>query len=122
MKLIFIGGPYFGDGKRETIEANIREAEKYAIALANRGIFFFCPHLHTGHFGEKAKQGEDFYKALDFHILEKSDALLAMPRWRESSGARAEVQRSGERGIKIFFPLSPDEEDVFAAIERFAKS
>ena len=35
MKIVFIAGPYTGDGTFEAIERNIREAEKYQIALAN---------------------------------------------------------------------------------------
>jgi predicted methyltransferase MtxX (methanogen marker protein 4) len=49
LKIVVIAGPYIGDGRLETIERNIREAELYAVALANRGIGFFCPHLHTHH-------------------------------------------------------------------------
>ena len=46
MKIIFIAGPYFEDGNSSNIEENIREAEKYQIALANQGIGFFCAHNH----------------------------------------------------------------------------
>ena len=31
MKIVFIAGPYSGDGTFEAIERNIREAEKYQI-------------------------------------------------------------------------------------------
>jgi len=43
MKIVFIAGPYTGDGTFESIERNIREAEKYQIALANKEIGFFAP-------------------------------------------------------------------------------
>ena len=63
MKIVFVAGPYTGDGKVETIERNIREAEKYQIALAEKQIGFFCAHNHTEHFSTKKGvcAPEDFY-------------------------------------------------------------
>ena len=121
--MVFIAGPYFGDGRYETIEANIKEAERYAIALANRGIFFFCPHIHTAHFGYKAKNkdGENYYKALDFVYLRMCKGILMMPRFKESSGAGDELEWSERNGLKIFYPKSPDDKEVFDEIERWAK-
>jgi len=60
MKIIFIAGPYFGDGNSNKIEENIRIAEKYQIALTNNKIGFFCPHNHTEHFSEKSKSFRKF--------------------------------------------------------------
>lgn len=50
MKIVFIAGPHFGNGRYETIEQNIQEAEATAIELANRSIHFFCPHLQYAPF------------------------------------------------------------------------
>ena len=87
MKIVFIAGPYTGDGTFEAIERNIREAEKYQIALANREVGFFCPHNHTAHFSGKkgATPPEKFYYDLDFQFLMRAaDAVLAMPNWGKS--------------------------------------
>ena len=108
MKLVFIAGPYIGDGTTETIERNIREAESYAIALANACIGFFCPHLHTHHFGTKAQADETFYHALDFHFLTHADAVLFTPRWHTSSGAKRERAWAVAKGLPLFYPASPD--------------
>lgn len=115
LNIVFIAGPYFGDGREETIEANIREAEKYAVALANRGIGFFCPHLHTQHFGIKAQAGEPFYHRLDFQHLVRSDAALFTPRWSSSSGAKREEAWAKWRQMPTFFPTSPG--DLEAIVE-----
>lgn len=109
LHLVFIAGPYFGDGTEATIEGNIQEAEAYAIALANAGIGFFCPHLHTRHFGLKATAGEPFYHRLDFQQLIRCDAVLFTPRWRSSSGARREHAWAQWRNMPIFFPQSPQD-------------
>jgi hypothetical protein len=110
MKIVFIAGPYFGNGDREKIEQNIRNAEKYQIALANEGIGFFCSHNHTEHFEEKAKASEDFYKEMDMMILQKTaDAILAIPGWENSAGAKNEVAWAKKNNLPIFYPESPDD-------------
>lgn len=119
LRMIGIVGPYSGDGKFETIEKNIRKAEKYAIALANRGIHFYCAHLHTRHFEVKAKASEEFYKKQDLHIiLSTCSALLAVPGWEASDGARIETMTFQQLGRPVFFPESPDDLDE---IEKLAK-
>lgn len=83
MKIAFIAGPYFGDGSYDVIERNIQDAEVVAIELANRGVPFFCPHLHTRHFEAKAKAPEPFYHALDLHFLQNvAGCIIALPRGR----------------------------------------
>ena len=115
--IVFIAGPYFGDGSYEVIESNIEEAERYAIALANYGIFFFCPHLHTRHFEVKSEAEEAFFKALDLLILSKCSALVALPRWRESSGARHEVDIFIKDHKPVFFMSSL--KDIDQVVEWF---
>lgn len=117
--IVAILGPYFGDGSYETIEANITKAEEYAKALANLGIGFFCPHNHTRHFEVKAEAGEPFYHRLDFGILLRvADAALFMPEWPASSGARREKAWCEWRGLKSFFPKSPQDLDEIAQWNR----
>ena len=116
MKIIFIAGAYIGDGTVPVIERNIREAEKYAIALANREVGFFCPHKHTEHFniGEKSTAPEQFYYDLDFHFLKNiADAVLVVPGWENSKGTKKELEWVKEKGLKIFYPKDPtDIEEV----------
>jgi hypothetical protein len=111
MKIVYIAGPYIGDGTVKSIEINIREAEKYQIALANKQIGFFCAHNHTEHFGNKAeKASEKFYHELDMQFLKRvADAVLAVPNWKSSSGARKEVEWAQESNLPIFFPKSTDD-------------
>ena len=115
-KIIFISGPYTGDGKVTSIEKNIRRAEKYQIALANKEIFHFCPHNHTEHFSSKkgATAPEEFYFKMDFHFLKNvADAVLAVPGWEKSWGARQEIEWAKAEGLPIFYPKNPrDIEDL----------
>ncbi len=121
MKIIFIAGPYFGNGTYEEIEKNIQEAEKFAIALANRGIGFFCFATHTRHFEQKANAPEKFYKMLDAEILIRCDAVLALPNWQESPGARAEIEIAQFYLIPIFYQQSINDAEM-NAIKEWTKS
>lgn len=112
MKIVFIAGPYTGDGSCESIERNIREAEKYQIALANQQIGFFCSHNHTEHFSSKkgAIAPESFYYHLDFQFLQRiANAVLAVPGWEKSQGARSEIEWARANNLPIFFPKNSDD-------------
>jgi len=112
MKIIYIAGPYIGNSSIESVERNIREAEKYQIALANKEIGFFCPHNHTEHFSTKkgATPPEKFYYELDLQFLKRTaDAVLAIPGWENSWGTKREIAWAKKNGIKIFYPNNPDD-------------
>lgn len=108
MEIVFIAGPYFRDGTYKAIEENIREAEKYQIALANLEIGHFCAHNHTEHFEEKALAPESFYRKQDFRFLKMADAVLAIPEWETSKGATEEITFAQKTGKPVFFPKSPE--------------
>ena len=123
MKIVFIAGPYIGNGTEEEIERNIKEAEAFAIALANWKIPFFCAHTHTSHFEIKANASENFYKNLDMYILKMAcNAVLATPRWQQSTGAKKEIEWARQKHYPIFFPKSPQDENVLSDIEVWCKS
>lgn len=113
MKIVFIAGPYYGGGDLRSIDKNIREAESFAIALANRGVGFFGPHLHTARFELRTIAPEDYYKELDMQMLQRAcDALVAIPGWEKSQGARIEIEWAEKNGRKIFYPKSIDDLEV----------
>lgn len=106
MKIVYIAGPYIGDGSYNNIEKNIVKAEKYAIYLANKGVGFFCPHLNSRHFEIKSKASEEFYVKLDIQILKKCDVLMVIPEWRKSKGVRKEIKIANDNCIPIYFVKS----------------
>ncbi len=112
MKIVFIAGAYTGDGTQESINGNIQEARKYAIALSNAEVGFFCAHTHTAHFScEGGSQApESFYYELDLQFLKRAaDAVLALPGWEKSWGAKREVDWALANSLTVFFPKSPDD-------------
>ncbi len=109
MKVVFIAGPLTtgGDCTKENIERNVKIALEYTIALAKERVGFFCAHTHTthenGHGGITAP--EQFYYDMDFEILKKvADAVLAIPDWEKSVGAKKEVEWAKQNNKKIFYP------------------
>ncbi len=123
MKIVFISGPLTtgGDGSRKYKANNIQVAEKYSVVLANAGIGFFCAHSHTSFHHEKGSTvPEKFYYDLDFKFLkEMSDAIIAIPGWEKSYGAKKEVEWAQKNKIPVFFPKDPtDIKDVI----KWAKS
>jgi hypothetical protein len=120
-RYVYIMGAYTGK-THEEIARNIEKAEAFAIACANRGIPFFCPHTHTRHFEEKARANYEFYMNLGFIFLDGAGAILAVPGYENSEGSRREKSRHEAKGKPIFYPSSPDDEEVMSAIERWAKN
>lgn len=108
MKIVFIAGQLTTgwDGKgTEVIENNIRKAEAFQVALCNLGIGVFCPHSHTAlHHMKGSVAPETFYNDLDLEFLKRCDALLALPDWEKSNGARKEVEWAIKSRIPIFYP------------------
>jgi hypothetical protein len=114
MKIVFIAGPLTTgwDGKdRSFIEGNILRAEAFQIALANAGVGAFCAHTHTSFHHEKGSTApEAYYYQLDFEILMRAaDAVLAMPGWDKSNGAKKEVAWAIENKLPVFYPTSPED-------------
>jgi nucleoside 2-deoxyribosyltransferase len=113
MKLVFIAGPLTTgwDGKgTEIIENNIRKAEVFQVALCNLGIGVFCPHSHTSlHHTKGSVASETFYYDLDLEFLSRCDALLALPDWQQSRGARKEVEWAIANQKPVFYPSSVDD-------------
>jgi len=71
----------------------------------------FCAHTHTSFHHEKGSKAPDqFYYDLDLTFLRRvADAVLAMPGWEKSRGAKNEVGWAKVNNLPIFYPQSPDD-------------
>lgn len=107
---VFLSGPY-KDIKTRTrdwtayadIDVNINEARRWAAQMATEGIPYFCPHLNSAHM-EVIVPGvpEAFWLQMDLEILDHAAAIFLLPNWRESQGARAEMEYAQVAGIPIY--------------------
>lgn len=113
MKIVFIAGPLTTgwDGSKKFLEEKVREAEKYQLALISAGVGCFCAHTHTSFHHEKGSTApEKFYYELDLEFLKRTtDAVLAMPGWKRSKGAKNEVKWAIENNLPVFYPKSPSD-------------
>jgi len=109
MRIVYLAGPYRGktrDGASyNEIEANIRQAEKAAIALWDAGFGVFCPHLNTAHFEVKSTTPPELYLQADLRMLDACTDILMLPGWKESAGAKRELHRARELGLAVYYSL-----------------
>jgi len=100
MKIIYIAGPYRADTTKGVRE-NIRQAEKWAIYFWKKGWAVICPHKNTALFDGIAD--DEIWLKGDIEIMKRCDAVFAMPGWKKSSGARAEIKEAEQLKMKIIY-------------------
>ena len=106
--ILYLSGPY-SPGNGRSVEDNIAVARKYAVAAVKAGWFPFTPHLNTAHF-------EDFCPNVshqewldgDLTILRLLPrvraAVLLLPGWEQSKGARLERDWAIHLNLEVFDP------------------
>ena len=78
---------------------NIRHAESYAKEYIKQGYAVICPHKNTAHF-EGLVPYRDFIAA-DIEILSRCDAIVMIPGWKNSTGAKIEFLFAFFCGLEI---------------------
>ena len=117
MKLAYIAGKYRGKTEDEIYE-HIYLARKQAKILLKMGYAYICPHMNTAFMGGcTAHNDDDVFLKIDMEILSRCDCIVMLPNWRESAGARQELNFAMARGMMVFFAGMDDEE-----METFAQS
>ena len=98
MKVIYIAGKYRGPNAW-AVEQNIRAAEEVAARVWAAGMVALCPHANSRHMEGVAS--EDHFLEGTMELLRRCDAVVLVPNWRDSEGARAEVAEADRLGIPI---------------------
>lgn len=97
--IAYIAGPYRADSEWGVL-SNIRKAEQVALAVWGLGIPALCPHKNTMLFGGALP--DTTWLDGDLVMLRRSDILVLVPGWENSSGTKAEVKLARALGIPIF--------------------
>lgn len=106
MHVIYVAGPYRtyaanGQPDMFKVQQNIMEAMALSLEVWKRGAVAICPHSNTMFFTNADGCADNVWLEGDLELIRRCDALLVTPRWRESSGARAEVTLARERHIPV---------------------
>lgn len=107
MKRIYIAGCYSADNVITVLD-NMREGMRLATEVFLLGYSPFVPWFDF-HFQLMLRENEnltiqDYYRySMDW--LEVSDAMLIVPGYGKSKGTLAEIKRSVELGIPVFYNI-----------------
>jgi hypothetical protein len=100
MKVVYIAGPFRGSNAWE-VEKNIREAEEFGFRVAQLRAMPLIPHANTRFF-DGTLTGE-FWLEGTIELMRRCDAILLLPTWEQSEGARAERKEAERLGLQVFY-------------------
>lgn len=101
--IIYLAGKYTGD-----VDRNIADARKVAVACWEKGYATICPHLNTSHFEIDCGATYEDYMKGDMEILLRCDAIVMLPGWEDSPGARMERECAIQYGTPVYeYPELP---------------
>jgi len=100
--LIFISGPY-RNADLTAEEENIHQAARWIAECLEKGWAVHCPHTNTSFFDRLFPHIPlEAYLEGCFTILGRADAILLIPGWQTSQGAKAEYDFAKRLKIPIF--------------------
>lgn len=120
--ILYISGPY-SPGYGRSTEDNIETARAYAVRAWEMGWAAFTPHLNTAGFEHLCTGVEhDDWLDGDLAILSllkpARAAVLLLPGWEQSKGARLERDWAIHLNLEVFDPPATPEEIPPAAAFR----
>ena len=104
MIVVYIAGP-FSAKTRDGVEENIAKAVQLGINVAKFGAFPIIPHANTAHPEFENIQPYEFWIEGTMKLLKQSDALITVTGWKNSKGAKAEVDWCIDNRKPVFHRL-----------------
>lgn len=99
--MIYMVGPITATAER-TVEQNVASAVAIYLRLIDAGVCAFCPHL-SALVPEAFDIHYEKWLKYDFEIIRRADAVLMLPHWETSSGAKREHEYAKELNKQIFY-------------------
>ena len=99
VKIVYIAGKFRGPTPWD-VEQNVRRAEEAALEVAKHGAMPLCPHANTRFFDGQCSDA--FWLDGTLELLKRCDAIMLVSNWRDSAGARAEMEFALANGIAVF--------------------
>lgn len=105
--LVYLAGLY----TKGNIDDNITLARKIAIEVWESGLWAITPHLNTAHFEVDCKATYEDYMQGDLCMVSRCDAIIMLPGWDQSSGAKRELDLAKSLNIPVYYyPELPSKE------------
>ena len=102
--MIYVAGKFSAE-TRADVEANIRAAVSVGLEVARVGAFPVIPHANTAHPEFEYLQPYRFWIDGTRILCRACDALITVPGWESSSGAKFEVSDMYDRGKPVFHSI-----------------
>lgn len=97
--LIYIAGPFRGPTPYD-VKCNVHAAERVGLEVARRGGYPVIPHTMTQSFDKQLT--DEFWLEGTMRLLRCCEAIVLVPGWERSLGARAERDYA-EGKLPIFY-------------------
>lgn len=109
MKIVFLAGPFRGDGSKEVKLSNVETARQWVHKLIEEEIPYYSPHLNVGQETLNYGSAKDEF-ATNVHnlILDQAEILAVLPGYQKSSGTLAEISSAESKGIPVVYLDKPD--------------
>lgn len=104
MKRIYIAGPINADNALEFLD-NVSQGVQAATLLLRLGYAPFCPHLDFLFRLQDSRITREMYHAYSIAWVPVSDAVLALPGWKDSAGARKEIDLAIKNRIPVCYSI-----------------
>ncbi len=99
-RVLYISGPY----RAKTLSGvydNILTARRWAKYYWEKGYVVLCPHMNSA-FMDGENTDAQFLEG-DLRLLERTDAIVMIPGWKNSVGAKAELEHAKNLGMKVIY-------------------
>lgn len=97
----------------QEIEAHIAFAGEVSKALWQRGFGVICPHWNTAWHHQIGGVDHDAYMVGGLEMLRRCDAVVFLPNWVDSEGAREERHFCQAQGLPLYdYPHLPTLTDI----------
>jgi len=108
--LVYTAGPYHSDDpdkriRKASVIANIRLAEDAGYEIYKMGAVPVIPHKMFSMWDYKYEIDDATILDYTSAILERCDAILMLPGWKQSCGSGKEMEFAKKNGIAVFFSL-----------------